>query len=238
LRNAIPGKKVKLIGLRETIGFDSKIMDKLLPFLIWLITTILGKTWRFKVVSPPSVDMFDANAAPKVICFWHSNLLVVSYLFRHTGKMAVVSPSRDGQMAAGVARRWGHGVIFGSSRRGGASALRQSVRAIREGRSVGITPDGPKGPKEEAKPGAAQIAIAGKAPAVAIRVSAKSALRLWSWDGFLIPYPFAKITVAISEPIEPPSARNKNGGGNSNGGNSGDGAVAALTGLIQENLTI
>ena len=206
-------------------------MEKLLPFFIWLLSTILGKTWRFRVVSPPSVDIFDAGAAPKIYCFWHSNLLVVSYLFRRTGKTAIVSQSRDGRLAAGVAKRWGHGIIFGSSARGGASALRQSLRAIREGRSIGITPDGPKGPKEVAKPGAAQIAIAGKTPAVAIRVSTKSAWRLTSWDGFLIPHPFAKITVTLSEPIEPPSVK---GGDHINS----DDISATLTGLIQENLTL
>ncbi|MDR0330376.1 MAG: lysophospholipid acyltransferase family protein [Chitinispirillales bacterium] len=238
-------------------------MEKLLSFLIWLIGTTLGKTWRFNVASPPSVDIFDASSAPKVYCFWHANLLVVSYLFRNTGKTAIVSHSKDGRIAAWVAKRWGHGVIFGSSRRGGAGALRQAVRAVREGRSLGITPDGPKGPREVAKPGAAQIAIAGKAPAVAIRVDAKSALRLKSWDRFAIPYPFAKIDVVLSEPIWGEGINNSiNNGTNdgindsiindtndgvnhdganndtNNGANSGgiDNRYDALTKLIQDNL--
>jgi len=212
-------------------------MEKLTSLLIWLITTILGKTWRFNVVSPPDVDIFDAKAAPKVYCFWHSTLLVISYLFRNTGKTAIVSPSKDGRIAAWVAKRWGHGVVFGSSRRGGAAALRQSIRAVRDGRSLGITPDGPKGPLEIAKPGAAQIAIVTGAPAVTIRIDTKSAWRLKSWDRFMIPKPFAKITVILSEPIVPPAHNNSTGNDNGDG-NANDGALSALTTLIQEKLAL
>ncbi|MDR2577658.1 MAG: lysophospholipid acyltransferase family protein [Chitinispirillales bacterium] len=215
-------------------------MEKIAPFMIWLIGTMLGKTWRFNVVSPPSVDIFDPKSPPKVYCFWHSSLLIISYLFRNTGKTAIVSQSKDGRIAAGVAARWGHGVVFGSSSRGGAQALRQSVKAVREGRSLGITPDGPKGPREVVKPGAAQIAIVSKAPPVAIRVETKSAWRLRSWDRFLIPFPFAKINIILGGPIELPDVKLQEGAadnsGNSNGG-SGNDAVTVLTQLIQENLT-
>lgn len=176
---------------------------KLIPFLIWLAVSVLGKTWRFRVVSPKGVDIFDAHAAPKIYCFWHSTLLTVSYLFRNTGKTAIVSKSRDGLIAAGAAARWGHEVVYGSSHRGGAGALRDGIRALRNGRSLGITPDGPKGPREKVKPGAAQIAILSGSPVVTIKVDAKNAWRLKSWDGFMIPHPFAKINVVLSEPIEP-----------------------------------
>jgi hypothetical protein len=211
------------------------IMKKILPLLIWLLGTILGRTWRVKVISPPSVSAFDPFAAPKIYCFWHSTLLVISYLFRNTGKTAIVSHSRDGQLAAAVARRWGHGIVFGSSTRGGAAALRQSVKAIRDGQSLGITPDGPRGPKEVAKPGAAQIAIVSQTPLVTIKVCARGAWRLNSWDRFMIPLPFAKITITLSEPIEPP-ARGGEGVAAINGGN--DASLTELTRQIEGNLAL
>jgi len=211
---------------------------KPVSFLIWLITTILGRTWRVKVVSPPSVNIFDSNSAPKIYCFWHSTLLVISYLFRDTGKAAIISKSRDGEIAAWVAQKWGHEVIYGSAHRGGAAALRQSVKSIRAGRSLGITPDGPKGPRERAKLGAAQIAILSKTPIVTMKVEAKSTWRLKSWDRFMIPYPFAKITVTMSEPIEPAAPNSERGGasGDTNGSTGNDTDSAALTKLIQESL--
>jgi len=210
-----------------------KVLGVMKPvsFLIWIITAVLGRTWRVKVISPSSVDIFDPNSAPKIYCFWHSTLLVTSYLFRNTGKAAIISPSKDGRIAAEVVTKWGYEVIYGSAHRGGAAALRQSVKSIRAGRSLGITPDGPKGPREIVKPGAAQIAIISKTPLVAIKVETKSAWRLKSWDRFMVPYPFAKITVAMSDPIHPPAATAEHGGAS-----GGVDASAALTKLIQENL--
>lgn len=180
-------------------------MEKFISFMIWMIATLLGKTWRFEFISSPSsdVNIFDKNAAPKIYCFWHSTLLVVAFLFRNTNKAAIVSRSKDGRIAAHAAKLWKHEIIFGSSKRGGMAALRQSVRAIENGRSIGITPDGPKGPANVVKAGAAQIAITAKTPLVAISVATKSAWRLRSWDKFLIPHPFAKITVTLSDAVDP-----------------------------------
>jgi lysophospholipid acyltransferase (LPLAT)-like uncharacterized protein len=206
---------------------------RLIPFLIWLAVSVLGKTWRFNVVSPPSADIFDAGAVPKIYCFWHSTLLAVSYIFRNTGKTAIISKSRDGLVAAGVAARLGHEAVYGSSHRGGAGALRDGVRALRAGRSLGIAPDGPKGPRETVKPGAAQIAILSGAPVVTIKVETKSAWRLKSWDRFMIPYPFAKINVTLSEPIEPFEGE----AANSDSSNDGGGRHTAMTKVIQDSLT-
>jgi lysophospholipid acyltransferase (LPLAT)-like uncharacterized protein len=210
---------------------------KVIPFLIWLMVSVLGRTWRFNVVSPPGVDIFDAGASPKIYCFWHSALLVVSYLFRHTGKAAIVSKSRDGLIAAGVAARLGHAAVYGSSRRGGAGALRDGVRALRAGRSLGITPDGPKGPPEAVKAGAAQIAIMSGAPVVTIKVNTKSAWRLKSWDRFMIPYPFAKIDVVLSEPIEPFEGEAGNAARVDTVNSAGGGRHTAMTKVIQDKLT-
>ena len=171
--------------------------------IIWLIGSLLGMTWRVKVIAPPSVEPFNSAAAPKVYCFWHSTLFVLSFVFRHTNKTAIVSLSKDGRRAAQIARKWGHSIIFGSSGRGGMAALRQSIKTIQEGRSIVITPDGPRGPREVAKQGATQISLLSNTPLVTIKVDAKRAWRLNSWDRFLIPCPFTKITITFSEPIDP-----------------------------------
>ncbi|MCL2689868.1 MAG: lysophospholipid acyltransferase family protein [Chitinispirillia bacterium] len=183
---------------------------KFVSILLWLVGSIACRTWRVKVIMPPSVNIFDPKGTPTVYCFWHSTLLVTAYVFRKTGKSVIVSPSKDGQRAADIAQRWGHSIIFGSSNKKGSTALRQSIRALKEGRSLGITPDGPKGPLQVAKPGAAQIALVSKCPLVAIKVEAGNAWRLSSWDKFLLPKPFSKITITLSEPIYPASCEDDN----------------------------
>ncbi|MFP4165056.1 MAG: lysophospholipid acyltransferase family protein [Chitinispirillaceae bacterium] len=174
-------------------------------FFIWLIGSLLGKTWRKEIISPPSVDIFNPEADSTVYAFWHSRLLVSSFVFRKTGKSAVVSSSKDGRMAADVAMKWGHEIIYGSSSRGGLAALRQCVKVLKNRGSIAITPDGPRGPREVVKPGVAQISIMSGAPVVPISVNCSRAWHLKSWDRFLIPTPFSKVTITLGEPIYPPA---------------------------------
>ncbi len=176
-----------------------------MEFVIWLIGTVLGRTWRISVTDPFSTDPFNDRSAGRIYCFWHSRLLALTYIFRNTGKTAVVSKSKDGRMAAGAARRWGHAIIFGSSSRGGSSAMRESVRLLERKQCLVITPDGPRGPRERVKAGVAQIAIATGAPVVPVDFSVNRCWRLRSWDRFIIPKPFARITVTLGEPLHPPT---------------------------------
>ncbi len=172
--------------------------------LIWFIGTLLGSTWRVKISDPHRLDPFDDRQAGRIYCFWHANLLALTYIFRNTGKTALVSKSKDGRLAASVARRWKHEIIFGSSSRGGSSALRDCIRCLKEHKCIVITPDGPRGPRGKVKAGTAQIALAASAPVVAVTLEVDRAWRLRSWDGFMIPKPFSRITVILSEPLLPP----------------------------------
>jgi lysophospholipid acyltransferase (LPLAT)-like uncharacterized protein len=173
--------------------------------LIWLIGTLLGSTWRVSVDDPCKLDPFNDRGTGRIYCFWHSRLLALTYIFRNTGKTAVVSQSKDGQLAAGAARRWRHGIIFGSSSRGGSSAMRESIRLLELQQCLVITPDGPRGPRERVKPGVAQIAIAAGAPVIPVAISVNRCWRLKSWDRFIVPKPFARIRVTIGNPLSAPA---------------------------------
>lgn len=170
---------------------------------IWTIGTALGLTWRFKFHIPPSVDPYSDFNGGVIYCFWHSQLLSLAYAFRNTGKTAVVSESHDGRRAAAVARHWNHDIIAGSSSHGGMAALRNCVKALKRGKSIVITPDGPRGPREVVKAGVAQIALISSSQVVAVTARPKRAWKLRSWDRFVIPRPFTTIDVILSEPIDP-----------------------------------
>lgn len=174
----------------------------LVSFTIWLIATLLGKSWRIVIDDPgqqqPSATCTDAT----IYCFWHEHLLPISCIFRNTGITAVVSRSNDGQLAAEVAKRWQHAIIYGSSSRGGASALRQSLRVLKRGSSLAITPDGPRGPRHEAKAGVAQLAAVANVPVTTLSIRASRYWQLNTWDHFLIPKPFATVTVTVGTPLQ------------------------------------
>lgn len=173
--------------------------------LIWLVGTMLGSTWRVSIHDPFKLDPFNDRRTGRIYCFWHSRLLALTFIFRNTGKTAVVSKSKDGRIAAGAARRWGHGIIFGSSSRGGISAMRESVRILEQQRCLVITPDGPRGPREKVKPGVAQIAITTGAPVIPVDIQVDRCWRLRSWDGFVIPKPFSRVQVMLCQPLSAPA---------------------------------
>ena len=165
---------------------------------------MLGATWRISINDPFNLDPFNDRGKSRIYCLWHSRLLALTFIFRNTGKTAVVSKSRDGRMAAGAARRWHHAIIFGSSSRGGSAAFRESVHLLERKQCLVITPDGPRGPREKVKPGAARIAIATGAQVVPVDFRVSRCWRLNSWDKFIIPKPFARISVTLGEPLPPP----------------------------------
>jgi lysophospholipid acyltransferase (LPLAT)-like uncharacterized protein len=126
---------------------------------------------------------------------------MLPYLYRDRGLRVLVSRSRDGEMIARLVRRFGFVVVRGSSSRGGAEGLRGLARALREGHSVIVVPDGPRGPSETVKPGVVVLARLTGAPVVPMALGASSEWRARSWDGFRVPKPFARCVVRFGGPV-------------------------------------
>jgi lysophospholipid acyltransferase (LPLAT)-like uncharacterized protein len=141
---------------------------------------------------------------PVVFVLWHGRLLSGTYHQRGKGLVALISEHRDGEYIARVVERWGYGTVRGSSTRGGTRALRGLVHQLRAGRSVVVTPDGPRGPREQLKPGALLIAQMAGAPVIPVATGADRAWWIEGWDRFQIPKPFSRVRIVYGEPIEVP----------------------------------
>ena len=138
---------------------------------------------------------------PAVFILWHGRLLPCSFRYRGHGLATLITRNRDGDYITGMIESWGYHVIRGSSSRGGSEALRQIVRLLRQGMSVALTPDGPRGPRQKMKLGPIQAARLANVPIVPVSASAVSAWYFGSWDRFLVPKPFTRIPVAFGPPI-------------------------------------
>jgi lysophospholipid acyltransferase (LPLAT)-like uncharacterized protein len=113
----------------------------------------------------------------------------------------LISPSVDGEIGAIAVRRIGASVIRGSSSHTGARALRDYYQALtQEGVSPAITPDGPRGPPWKFKPGAVLLSQLSQRPIVPMAYAASRAWKI-KWDRFVIPKPFARISIAVGEPV-------------------------------------
>ncbi|HEV2053978.1 MAG TPA: lysophospholipid acyltransferase family protein [Methylomirabilota bacterium] len=148
-----------------------------------------------------TVEPLRAAGAPAIYVVWHARLLLLPYLYRRRGLWALVSRSEDGSMISDLVRRFGFVTVRGSSSRGGAEGLRALARAIGEGHSVVVVPDGPRGPREVLKAGVVVLARLTGAPVVPAALAASSEWRARSWDEFRIPKPFSRCVVRFGEPI-------------------------------------
>lgn len=147
---------------------------------------------------------FTAAGQHVLLAIWHETLGLAAWHHRNTGFHTLTSYSFDGELAARVVRRFGLYALRGSSSRGGHEALRQMQRAAETVPAIGLTLDGPRGPRRVAKPGAAILAIRTGLPIIPQAFAASPCWRMRSWDRLLVPKPFARLVTVLGEPIYPP----------------------------------
>ncbi len=164
---------------------------------------LIGLSWRIRYVRPSSGRAGKARNRPVFFAFWHGRQLPLIHTHRNEGIRVLVSQNRDGQYVTNVLHSMGFETVRGSSSRGGRNAIREMVTALKEGIDCAITPDGPRGPAEAAKNGIAHIARLGKRPMVAMGTSSWPAIRFSSWDGFMLPLPFAAVSIVEGRPVSP-----------------------------------
>jgi hypothetical protein len=117
----------------------------------------------------------------------------------------LISPSVDGTAPAMLVGKIGGHVIRGSSTHTGARALRDYYETIvRQEISPALTPDGPKGPLHEFKPGAVMLAQLTGKPILPVSVAASRTFRFPTWDRFELPLPFSRVVIAYGEPVKMP----------------------------------
>ena len=114
------------------------------------------------------------NGLPQyIVAFWHEHLLLMLHARYGRPIRVMVSRSRDGELVASAFSRYGVDVSRGSTTRGASAALRDLIRAARNGSNIVFTPDGPVGPRRIAKEGIVYAAQATGLPIVPFAFAAK-----------------------------------------------------------------
>ena len=141
--------------------------------------------------------------------FWHDGIVLLPLLatrFRWPGTVnAMLSWHRDAEIAAQAMRHLGIRAVRGSATRGWLGGLRGLLAARARGEDIAIVPDGPRGPRHEAKDGAVQLARATGLPLLVVGVAASPARRLGSWDRLQVPRPFARVALVLNAPVVLPA---------------------------------
>lgn len=174
----------------------------------WLIATVLRlvyATLRVRFVDPHDVIGAHGRGERVVWATWHDGIvllpLMVVRVSRALRPRVALSWHRDAEIAAQAVRRFGVAVTRGSAARGWVGAVRGLLEANARGEDLVVVPDGPRGPRHEAKEGVVQLARATRLPVVAIGIAAAPSHRLRSWDRLQVPRPFARVALVLGAPI-------------------------------------
>jgi hypothetical protein len=165
---------------------------------------LLAATWRWRY-SGDDVFRRHVGEGGVILPFWHNRILgaCTAPIFRRHDTVVVVSRHKDGEIITRIQARFGHRAVRGSSGKGGGEALAAMEVEIRAGSVVGITPDGPRGPRYRVQPGAAILAERTGRPVIPFLPVARRRKKFASWDRFELPRPFTEITVLFGEAIFP-----------------------------------
>lgn len=180
--------------------------------LCWLgslYIRLVHLTSRWDVIGGDIPARYWREDKPFILVFWHNRLLMMPYCWDYSKPILMLaSQHRDGQHIAHVVSHFGIGVTFGSSSKGGSQAIRAMIRALKAGEWVGLTPDGPRGPRMHASEGVVQIARMTGVDILPVAYSCSNRRLLNSWDRFAVAKPFGRGVFIWGEPIRIPDQTN------------------------------
>ena len=198
----------KAVSLRTWLKHQSRR-----PWSIWVLRAcIAGYMWLLYAscrktfdIHPEAQALFDRKA-PLLIGNWHGRLFLFAPFWRHKGPVplsVISSPHADGLIVGGAAEVLGLKPLRGTrGGQGGAKAMREGLRALKQGHCLMLNPDGPAGPRHVLGPGTAALAQLSGAPFIAITYScARARIATKNWDMPLYPHWFTRLTVQVSKPI-------------------------------------
>jgi hypothetical protein len=183
------------------------IIDALGKPIIWLWT----KSCRLTIVGESGYRALRDTGRPVVHLIWHGKIFIVPYFFRKRNIMPLVSPSRDGEIAARIMDGWGYKLLRGSGTHFMKNAWLDMKKELQSGGEVIIVPDGPRGPDRKLKLGGVKLAAETGAALVPFSFSTSKKKVLHSWDRFLIFTPFSRVVAVYGRPIDIPQGLNAEG---------------------------
>lgn len=163
------------------------------------------RTIRWERLGMESYEADIARGVPRLLCFWHEQLVMMAYMrdWSDHGGGAVVSRHADAQILADHMRGLGIEIIEVGTSDVNVGAIRASVRHLRASKTLAITVDGPLGPAREPKAGALVIASLARLPVSPCAYAVSRSIRLRTWDRLIVPLPWCRGVYSVGQGFMP-----------------------------------
>lgn len=192
------GKLTKRLGRKPLV---QRVLAAAAAGLMHMVRT----TTRWTTVNDAVAAAAWAGEKPVIVAFWHNRLALMPACWPSRAPFhMLISSHPDGRLIANTIAHFGFDAVAGSTTRGGGEAIRTLVRLVKDGASIGVTPDGPRGPRMRAGEGVLMLARLSGAPIVPVSVSVGRRVVLNTWDKLIIPLPFSSGAIVWGEPINVP----------------------------------
>ena len=199
--------------IKYIAGF--KLTQLLVSFLGSMYVLFVYKTSTINLKNRKNIESLFKKNESFIYAFWHDQLLMCPLTWQSELEIKVlISKHRDGDIIAKLISNLGFKAIRGSTHKsgktrnkGGLLSARQMIKSLKKGISIGISPDGPKGPRHKVSDGILSISRLSNSPILPVGIGFKKKWVLSTWDKFIIPKPFNQITIIWGEPL--PALKNE-----------------------------
>ena len=199
--------------IKYIAGF--KLTQLLISLLGSLYVLFVYKTSTIDLKNRKNIDRLFKKKESFIYAFWHDQLLICPLTWQSEFEIKVlISKHRDGDIIARLISKLGFKAIRGSTHKsgktknkGGLTSARQMIKSLKNGISIGISPDGPKGPRHKVSDGILSISRLSNSSILPVGIGFKKKWVLNTWDKFIIPKPFNQITIIWGEPL--PALKNE-----------------------------
>ena len=179
-------------------------VQNILGFFTFLYIRAVNLTSSIQFENESIPKQFWSNDRPFILAFWHSQLMMIGFSWKKNKNVNILASSHsDGRFGAIVGKYFNLNNIQTSEKNKSVS-LRIIFKLLNDNNYIGITPDGPRGPKEIVSEGIIKIAKTSKVPIIPIGFWSSKNFKLKSWDSFLITLPFSKCSFVWNKPLEIP----------------------------------
>jgi len=158
-------------------------------------------TCRVRWHNKEALNTLQQSDKPFVLSMWHNCCTIAAWAMKGSDITVMISDSKDGEYVSRLANSFDIPTIRGSSSSGSEKAVRSALRVLAQKKPIGITPDGPRGPRYKIKSGMLWFAASSGAPIIPLHIESTKQWVFNSWDKHAFPKPFSTIHVRFGNPL-------------------------------------